>query len=126
MNHKEIIEQLVEILNERKAWDVDSDSPIHQDVKALGEAIIVIAKDYVFGEPEDLHPVPEHYKVDGLEQDTMDVIEALVRHNCTDVWEACVYFSSLKYLFRYGKKDGIKGLTKAVDFIHRLKDEVER
>ena len=92
-------------------------------LKALGEAITIIAKDYVFGEPEDLHPVPEHYKVNGLEQDTMDVIEAIVRHNCIDVWQACLLFSALKYLFRFGKKDGVKDLTKAVDFVVRLRDE---
>lgn len=80
---------------------------------------------YLVNGHNDLHPVPKHYEVEGLEQPTMDIIAALVKHNTTDVIQATQLFSIYKYLFRFGKKDGIKDLIKARDFLHRLIDEVE-
>lgn len=77
------------------------------------------------GELEELHPVPEHYDVKGLEQPTMDIIYSLVKHNGEDPIEGALLFSLYKYVFRYGKKDGVKDLRKALDFLTRLIDHIE-
>ena len=72
-----------------------------------------------------LTEIPAHYQIKGLNQPSMEVIDAIVKHNTDDVKEACYLFMILKYLFRFGKKDGVKDLYKAKDFLDRLIEEVE-
>lgn len=64
--------------------------------------------------------VPAHYQIKGLNQPSMEVIDVVVKHNTSDVKEACYLFMILKYLFRFGKKDGLNDLYKAKDFLDRL------
>ena len=77
------------------------------------------------GKNEELHPIPAHYDVKGLNQPTMDVIYSLVAHNAKDSIGGALLFSLYKYVFRYGKKDGVKDLRKALDFLTRLIDHIE-
>lgn len=67
-----------------------------------------------------LTEVPAHYQIKGLNQPSMEVIDLIVKHNTSDVKEACYLFMILKYLFRFGKKDRVKDLYKAKDFLDRL------
>lgn len=69
--------------------------------------------------------VPNHYTIEGIQQPTMDIINAIVRHNTTDPVQAAYLFQILKYFFRFGKKDGLKDINKALDFGHRLADEIK-
>lgn len=69
-------------------------------------------------------PVPSHYDISGIPP-TMDIINAVVKHNTEDVTQAGYLFNLLKYVFRWGKKDGLKDLYKAKDFLERLIGEVK-
>ena len=113
MTYDQITNQLEEIRAERKEW-AEGGNDFEYDIKAIDEVLKIL------DEFKIIHPVPAHYEVEGLEQDTMDIIIALVKHNTSDVEAACYFFSILKYLFRFGKKNGKDDLLKALDFLYRL------
>ena len=62
--------------------------------------------------------VPDHYKIGNL--DTMQTIIEIVENNHLDVRMSIFLFNTLKYLFRFGNKDGLKDLYKALDYLERL------
>ena len=62
--------------------------------------------------------IPEHYKIGNL--DIMQTIIAIVENNNLDVRMSIFLFNTLKYLFRFGNKDGLKDLYKALDYLERL------
>lgn len=66
---------------------------------------------------------PSHYQING--KDSMDTILEIVKENVSSTEEAVYLFNTLKYLVRYGRKDGIKDLLKAKDYLNRLIEEVE-
>lgn len=62
--------------------------------------------------------IPKHYQIDDL--DTMKLIVKIVENNKLNT-EASIYlFNTLKYLVRFGNKDGLKDLEKAQDYLERL------
>ena len=62
---------------------------------------------------------PNHYQIDGL-GDSMDIIIKVVNHNTDDIEKGIKLFNVLKYLFRFGHKDGIKDLKKARNYLDML------
>lgn len=62
---------------------------------------------------------PTHYKIDGL-GDSMDIIIKIVKHNTDDAELGIYLFNTLKYLFRFGKKNGIEDLKKARNYLDML------
>lgn len=67
--------------------------------------------------------VPKHYQIAGLEQPSIEVIRAVVEHNCLNPWHAVLLKDTLKYLFRFGCKGGREDLLKAKDYLEDLIDE---
>lgn len=65
---------------------------------------------------------PNHYKIGDL--DTMNLIIEIVKNNNLDTEESIYLFNTLKYLFRFGNKDGVKDLEKAKDYLDRLIDKI--
>ena len=61
---------------------------------------------------------PKHYKINGI--DTMDFILSVAEANKCNVREAFYLCNCLKYLIRYGRKNGLKDLYKAEDYLCRL------
>lgn len=61
---------------------------------------------------------PDHYKING--KDTMSTIIEIVKKNTEDAEEAVYLFNTLKYLVRYGDKNGLEDLIKAQDYLERL------
>ena len=62
---------------------------------------------------------PAHYQISGL-GDSMDIIIKVVNHNTDDIEKGIKLFNVLKYLFRFGHKDGIKDLKKAKNYLDML------
>lgn len=62
---------------------------------------------------------PAHYQISGL-GDSMDIIIKVVNHNTDDMEKGIKLFNVLKYLFRFGHKDGIKDLKKARNYLNML------
>ena len=62
---------------------------------------------------------PAHYQISGL-GDSMDIIIKVVNHNTDDMEKGIKLFNVLKYLFRFGRKDGIKDLKKARNYLDML------
>lgn len=52
---------------------------------------------------------PKHYKLDGLEIESIDVVSAVTG----DQFEGFCVGNILKYVIRYKKKNGVEGLKKA-------------
>lgn len=65
---------------------------------------------------------PNHYKIGDL--DTMKIIIEIVKNNNLDTEESIYLFNTLKYLVRFGNKDGVKDLEKAKDYLNRLIDKI--
>lgn len=63
--------------------------------------------------------IPQHYNINGID-DTMRNIIKIVNHNAKTNEEAIYLFNTLKYLYRYGCKNGVKDLKKAEDYLSRL------
>lgn len=68
---------------------------------------------------------PSHYQIDGL-GDSMDIIMRAVKHNTGDMEEGIYLFNTLKYLFRFGKKNGIEDLRKARNYLDMLIERTEK
>ena len=66
---------------------------------------------------------PGHYCIEGLEQESIDVIKAVVEHNCVTPWAAVLLKDTLKYLFRFGRKNGLEDLLKARQYLEWLIEE---
>ena len=66
---------------------------------------------------------PRHYSIEGLEQESIDVIKAVVEHNCVAPWAAVLLKDTLKYLFRFGQKNGLEDLLKAKQYLGWLIEE---
>lgn len=66
---------------------------------------------------------PRHYCIEGLEQESIDVIKAVVEHNCVTLWAAVLLKDTLKYLFRFGRKNGLEDLLKAKQYLEWLIEE---
>lgn len=62
---------------------------------------------------------PNHYQINGL-GDSMNIITKIVKHNTSDMEEGIYLFNTLKYLFRFGKKNGIEDLRKAKNYLDML------
>lgn len=73
---------------------------------------------------EAVDDTPDHYRIDGLKQPSIDVIKAIVEHNGLSGWAAFCLGNALKYLFRFGRKGGVKDLKKAMDYIKWLMEVV--
>ena len=67
--------------------------------------------------------LPSHYCIEGLEQESIDVIKAVVEHNCVAPWAAVLLKDTLKYLFRFGRKNGLEDLLKARQYLDWLIEE---
>ena len=65
---------------------------------------------------------PNHYKINDL--DTMSIIIEIVKNNNLDTEESIYLFNTLKYLVRFGNKDGVNDLEKAKDYLNRLIDKI--
>lgn len=61
---------------------------------------------------------PDYYQING--QDTMKTIISIVENNYLSVEESILLFNILKYLVRFGNKNGESGLIKAKDYLERL------
>lgn len=66
---------------------------------------------------------PRHYCIEGLEQESIEVIKAIVEHNCVTPWAAVLLKDTLKYLFRFGRKNGLEDLLKAKQYLEWLIEE---
>ena len=66
--------------------------------------------------------IPNHYKIGDL--DTMNLIIKIVKNNNLETEESIYLFNTLKYLVRFGNKDGVKDLEKAKDYLNRLIDKI--
>ena len=62
---------------------------------------------------------PAHYQISGL-GDSMDIIIKIVKHDTDDSELGIYLFNTLKYLFRFGKKNGIEDLKKARNYLDML------
>lgn len=62
---------------------------------------------------------PQHYQIAGL-GDSLAVLVKIVQHNTDDVEEGILLFNTLKYLFRFGKKNGVQDLRKAQNYLGML------
>lgn len=69
---------------------------------------------------------PRHYCIDGLEQESIEVIKAIVEHNCVAPWAAVLLKDTLKYLFRFGRKNGLEDLLKARQYLDWLIEELSK
>ena len=63
---------------------------------------------------------PKHYKIGGIE--TIDFIEAKLTH---EQYEGYMVGNIIKYISRYGHKDGLNDLKKAKWYLERLIEEKE-
>lgn len=63
---------------------------------------------------------PKHYKIQGLENDTLDIILAFTNNNNLGASEGYIYGNILKYLIRFNNKNGIEDLRKAEFYLKRL------
>lgn len=75
--------------------------------------------------PDQYNSVPDHYTIEGFKQPSIDVIRAVVKHNHAAGWSAFCLGNALKYLFRFGRKGGVKDLYKALDYLRWLIKEYE-
>lgn len=78
----------------------------------------------IMKEGKPLISVPSHYQIEGI-GDSMDTLIAIVKHNTDDVAEGIKLFNTLKYLFRYGKKNGIEDLKKARHYLDMIIEGAE-
>lgn len=62
---------------------------------------------------------PQHYQIAGL-GDSLAVLVKIVQHNTNDIEEGILLFNTLKYLFRFGKKNGVQDLRKAQNYLGML------
>lgn len=78
-----------------------------------------------FIEKEDMIKSPNHYKLDGLDIESKDVIRSLLGEEGYIDW---CWGNVLKYLFRWKKKNGLEDLKKAreiLSWIIEIKERVE-
>ena len=68
----------------------------------------------------DMVNSPQHYQMDGLE--VIDIIETLIKYNCTDPFEGYLYGNIIKYLSRYKRKNQKEDLEKAKWYLEKLID----
>ncbi|WAW14626.1 DUF3310 domain-containing protein [Peptostreptococcus equinus] len=73
----------------------------------------VILKTVIKDEIHDNVNSPNHYKLDGLDIESKDVIRALLGNEMYLGW---LWGNMLKYSFRWNKKNGIEDLRKARKF----------
>ena len=69
---------------------------------------------------------PRHYCIEGLKQESIDVIKAVVEHNCVAPWAGVLLKDTLKYLFRFGRKNGLEDLLKARQYLDWLIEELSK
>lgn len=62
---------------------------------------------------------PQHYQIAGLDN-SLAILVKIVQHNTDDVEEGILLFNTLKYLFRFGKKNGVQDLRKAQNYLGML------
>lgn len=67
------------------------------------------------------HNLPAHYDIPGLPEPLMNIIFTIAGHNAEGGEEHFYLCNALKYLARYGHKNGTEDLTKAIDYIERIK-----
>lgn len=75
--------------------------------------------------PPDPPKVPKHYEIEGLKEESIEVIEAVIDHNANDPVAGYFLGNCLKYLFRFGRKNGVEDLRKAQDFLGWLIERLE-
>ena len=61
---------------------------------------------------------PDYYQING--KDTMETIISIVKNNYLSVEESILLFNILKYLVRFGNKNGESDLMKVKDYLERL------
>lgn len=82
----------------------------------------VILKSVIRDEIHDNVNSPSHYKLEGLDIESKDVIRALLGK---DMYLGWLWGNMLKYSFRWNKKNGVEDLQKARKFNEWI-EELER
>ena len=67
---------------------------------------------------------PKHYTIRGLENETLDIILALIEHNNLSGKDGAIYYNILKYLIRFNNKNGIEDLRKSEFYLKKLIKEI--
>lgn len=63
---------------------------------------------------EDIVNQPNHYKLDGLDVEVLDVIKAVLSK---EEFEGALHFNVMKYIMRSNKKNGVEDLKKAHKYL---------
>ena len=87
-------------------------------LKSFRELSENMRKNFIKAMGYDDKNIPNHYKIGDL--DIMEIIIEIVKNNNLDIEESIYLFNTLKYLVRFGNKDGVKDLEKAKDYLNRL------
>ena len=90
------------------------------DIKNLSEAGIVSD----VGETEIKVYHPGHYNTTNYE--CWDVFKEIAKEYEMDPAEAAMFFNIFKYIWRYKRKDGVKDLEKARNYIGELIKEISQ
>lgn len=112
-------------------WGKYEDETVIKVVKELSFADLKFYKKYEFVtkfinvgelmEKEGKFNLPNHYDFQGLKQPTMEIINIIAEANAGGVFRIGWYLANtLKYLFRFRRKNGVADLKKARDYIDRL------
>ena len=100
---------------------IDNTNNITQDdIKNLSEAGIVSD----VGETEIKVYHPGHYNTTNYE--CWDVFKEIAKEYEMDPAEAAMFFNVFKYIWRYKRKDGVKDLEKASNYIGELIKEISQ
>jgi len=62
---------------------------------------------------------PQHYQIAGV-GDSLAILVKIVEHNTDNIEDGILLFNTLKYLFRFGKKNGMQDLRKAQNYLSML------
>lgn len=62
---------------------------------------------------------PNHYKIDGLDVEVLDIIKAVLTK---EQFEGALHFNVIKYILRTNKKNGVEDLEKAHKYLGWLID----
>lgn len=101
---EDLLDELEDLAYERKADLLTSKR------NEINFAIKHILRDVVEGGENDMVNSPAHYKLDGLDIESKDVLKSVLGNKGYVKW-ACG--NAMKYLFRWEKKNGLEDLRKA-------------
>lgn len=111
---KEFIELFEKDFQPKKTLGEEIKKDVEKTVRAICEATPGVAKTV-----EDNVNQPNHYKLDGLDVEVLDIIKAVLTK---EQFEGFLHGNVIKYTLRTNKKNGVEDLEKAHKYLVWLID----